>query len=121
MPENEVPRRTFLTTVSAATALSYSRVYGANERIQVGLIGAGERGRHDTGNFAKSGTDIAAVCDIYAANIDTAKQQWPKAKSFSDHRELLATKEIDVAVIGVPDHWHTAIAIDALNAGNQLS
>src|SRR5437588_43766 len=43
MPENDVPRRAFLTTLSAATALSYSRVYGANERIQVGLIGAGER------------------------------------------------------------------------------
>ena len=54
MSENDVPRRTFLRTASAATALSYSRVYGANERIQLGLIGCGERGRYDMGNFVKS-------------------------------------------------------------------
>ena len=53
MPENDVPRRTFLRGVTAATALSYSRVYGANERVQLGLIGAGERGRGDMGNFVK--------------------------------------------------------------------
>ena len=55
MPENDVPRRTFLRGATAATALSYSRVYGANERVQLGLIGCGERGRYDMGNFVKSG------------------------------------------------------------------
>ena len=66
MPENDVPRRTFLRGVTAATALSYSRVYGANERVQLGLIGAGERGRGDMGKFVKSGiVDVTAVCDIY--------------------------------------------------------
>ena len=69
MPENDVPRRTFLRTVSAATALSYSRVYGANERIQLGVIGCGDRGRYDMGNFVKSGkVDVVAVCDIYGNN-----------------------------------------------------
>ena len=73
MPENDVPRRTFLRGVTAATALSYSRVYGANERVQLGLIGAGERGRGDMGKFVKSGiVDVAAVCDIYGAQIDAA-------------------------------------------------
>src|SRR5215510_5163525 len=121
MPELNVPRRAFLRTASAMTALSYSRVYGANERVQVGLIGAGERGRHDTGNFVKSGkADVAAVCDIYGNNIDQAKQQWPNAQSFTDHRKLLETKSVDVAVIGVPDHWHAVIAMDALNAGKDV-
>src|SRR5438445_5675765 len=78
MPENDVPRRTFLRTVSAATALSYSRVYGANERIQLGLIGCGERGRYDMGNFVKSGkVDVVALCDIYGNNLDTAKTTAP--------------------------------------------
>src|SRR5262249_11923902 len=121
MPDSTFPRRTCLRTASAMTALSYSRVYGANDRVQVGLIGAGERGRYDTGNFAKTGqTDIAAVCDIYGNNIDQAKQQWPNAQSFTDHRKLLETKSLDVAVIGVPDHWHSTIAIDALNAGKDV-
>ena len=104
-----------------ATAVSNSRIMGANDRVQVGLIGAGERGRYDTGNFVKTGkADVAAVCDIYGVNIDHAKQEWPNAKSFTDHRQLLETKTLDVAVIGVPDHWHAAIAIDALNAGKDV-
>ena len=121
MPENDVPRRTFLRGVTAATALSYSRVYGANERVQLGLIGAGERGRGDMGKFVKSGTvDVTAVCDIYGAQIDAAQQIAPKSKSFSDHRKLLEMKEVDAVLIGVPDHWHAAVAIDALNAGKDV-
>src|ERR1035438_6282736 len=83
MPENDVPRRTFLRGMTAATALSYSRVYGANERVQLGLIGCGERGRSDMGKFVKSGTvDVVALCDIYAAQIDNAKKIAPNGKSF---------------------------------------
>jgi predicted dehydrogenase len=121
MSENDVPRRTFLRTASAATALSYSRVYGANERIQLGLIGCGERGRYDMGNFVKSTkVDVVALCDIFGNNLDAAKTIAPNAKTFGDHRQLLETKEVDVALIGVPDHWHAACAIDALNAGKDV-
>ena len=121
MPENDVPRRTFLRGVTAATALSYSRVHGANERVQLGLIGAGERGRGDMGKFVKSGiVDVTAVCDIYGAQIDAAQQIAPKSKSFSDHRKLLEMKEVDAVLIGVPDHWHASVAIDALNAGKDV-
>src|SRR3954451_18473184 len=121
MPENDVPRRIFLRSVTAATALSYSRVYGANERVQLGLIGCGERGRYDMGNFVKSGkADVVALCDIYGNNIDTAKNTAPNAKTFGDHRQLLEMKEVDVALIGVPDHWHAGCALDALNAGKDV-
>jgi len=121
MPDNDVPRRTFLRGVTAATALSYSRVYGANERVRLGLIGCGERGRGDMGKFVRSGTvDVTAVCDIYGAQIDAAQRMAPNAKSFTDHRKLLEMKELDVVLIGVPDHWHAAIAIDALNAGKDV-
>ncbi len=121
MSETAVPRRAFLRGVSVATALSYSRVKGANERLQLGLIGCGERGRYDMGNFIKTDTvGVAALCDIWTDHIDRAKQEAATAKTFTDHRKLLEMKEIDVALIAVPDHWHAQIAIDALNAGKDV-
>src|SRR5690242_11282943 len=112
-----VPRRAFLGA-TAMTALSYSRVMGANERLQIGLIGCGERGRHDMDTFIKTDTvSVAALCDIYDTNIDTAKKvaKATDVKTSNDHRKLLETPGLDVVLIGVPDHWHSRIAIDALN------
>src|SRR4051794_2179286 len=113
-------RRTFLRA-SAITALSYSRILGANDRVQLGAIGVGERGRSDMGKFQKTGqVDIGAVCDVYAEQIDKAKTQAPEATTFTDHRKLLERKDLDVALIATPDHWHSAITIDALNAGKDV-
>jgi predicted dehydrogenase len=121
MSDTDVPRRAFLRGVTAATALSYSRVFGANDRVQLGLIGCGERGRSDMGKFIKAGnTDVVALCDIYGAQTDRAKQAAPNARTFTDHRALLALKDVDVVLIAVPDHWHAATATDALNAGKDV-
>jgi predicted dehydrogenase len=117
-------RREFLRGAGAATAISaasYSRVLGANDRIRLGLIGAGDRGRSDSRVFLKTGqVDVTAVCDIYSQQIDQAKQFAPQAQSFRDHRKLLEMKEVDVALIATPDHWHAQCAIDALNAGKDV-
>ena len=120
MSEIALDRRNFLRSVSAATALSYSRVMGANDRVQLGLIGCGDRGRYDMSNFQKAQVDVVAVCDIYGAHIDEARTQAPQAKDFTDHRKLLEMKEVDVALIATPDHWHAQTAIDALNAGKDV-
>jgi len=121
MSQTDVPRRAFLRGVTAATALSYSRVFGANDRVQLGLIGCGERGRSDMGKFIKAGNvDVVALCDIYGAQVDRAKQDAANARSFTDHRALLALKDVDAVLIAVPDHWHAAVATDALNAGKDV-
>ncbi|MEK7408734.1 MAG: Gfo/Idh/MocA family oxidoreductase [Acidobacteriota bacterium] len=49
-----------------------------------------------------------------------ARQKAPDAASFTDHRRLLESKSVDVALIGTPDHWHAEIAIDAMNAGKDV-
>jgi predicted dehydrogenase len=109
------------TTAASLTAASYSRVLGANDRIQLGAIGVGDRGRHDMHMFLNTGNvDVTAVCDIYSQQIDLAKQQAPNARSFKDHRQLLETKDIDVVLIATPDHWHATCAIDALNSGRDV-
>jgi predicted dehydrogenase len=94
---------------------------GANERLQMGLIGCGGRGTGDLGNFVQmNAVDVAALCDVWTTKIDRAKQRYANAKTFGDHRKLLDLKEVEVVLIAVPDHWHAPIAIDALNAGKDV-
>lgn len=115
-----IQRRTFLRT-TAATAISYSRILGANDKLRLGAIGVGERGRNDLSKFQKSqAVDVTALCDIYAENIDKAKQLAPSAQTFKDHRKLLEVKELDIVLIATPDHWHAQTTIDALNAGKDV-
>ncbi len=109
------------TTAISLSAASYSRVLGANDKINLAAIGVGERGRHDMHLFQTTGqVEVTAVCDVYAQQIDLAKQQAPNAKTFTDHRKLLESKDIDAVLIATPDHWHAACAIDALNAGKDV-
>ena len=122
---DQIGRRSLLrgltTGAATLTAASYSRVMGANDRVQLGAIGVGDRGRHVMGLFIGSNTvDVQAVCDVYAQQIDLAKQKAPNAKTFSDHRKLLEMKELDAVLIATPDHWHATCAIDALNAGKDV-
>jgi len=103
------------------TAASYSRVLGANDRIQLGAIGTGDRGRYVLGLFQKnSSVQVGAVADIYGVSVDKALQQAPGAKSFKDYRKLLEIKELDAVLIATPDHWHAQTAIGALNAGKDV-
>ncbi len=105
----------------AITAASYSRIKGANDKMNLGVIGCGERGRQDMSQFMMNPhVNVTAVCDVYAKQIDLARSKATGAKDFSDHRKLLEMKEIDMVLIATPDHWHTATAIDALNAGKDV-
>lgn len=106
---------------AALTALSYARVLGANDRIQLGLIGCGERGLYVAGIFQKTGqVDLRAVCDIYGERTDKAVLQAAGAQTFTIHNRLLEIKDLDAVLIATPDHWHKDIAIDALNGGKDV-
>src|SRR5450432_1992374 len=109
---------------AAATAIaasSYSRILGANDRVKMGIIGAGERGRFVLSQFVRSDkVDVTAACDVFGDNLDKARQANPKAVGFTDHRKLLESKDINAVLIATPDHWHAACAIDALNAGKDV-
>jgi predicted dehydrogenase len=106
---------------AAVTALSYSRILGANDRIGLGLIGSGGRGTYVMSLFHKNAdVDVRALCDVYPARFKDALAVAPNAKTFGDHRKLLDSPGIDAVLIASPDHWHKDHAIDAMNAGKDV-
>jgi len=122
MNVDKMARRGFLRGGAAAlTAASYSRILGANDTIQLGVIGPGDRGTYVMTRFQQDPhIHVAALCDVYAEHIDRAKQKAPDAKSFSDHRKMLEEKGLDAVLIATPDHWHATCTIDALNSGRDV-
>jgi predicted dehydrogenase len=117
-------------TTSAFAAKSSSkvnggRVLGANDRINVGVIGCGGRGRYDAQAFSQYGQrnnnacQVVAVCDVYTKRTrQTAEEH--KAKAYSDYRELLNHADLDAVVIATPDHWHGRMALDAMDHGKDV-
>jgi predicted dehydrogenase len=115
-------RRDFLrTSALTMTAVSYARVLGANDRVNLGLIGAGDRGNHVMSLFQnRSEVHVAAICDVYGQRLEATRQKATGSTGFSDYRKLLETSPLDAVLIATPDHWHSTIAIDALNAGKDV-
>src|SRR4051794_25889998 len=125
MQTNGTSRRRVLRTAgyaAAFTAASYSKILGANDRIRLGLIGCGGRGRGVLGAFVRTDqVEVPAVCDVWPERMAEAKQTAPNAQEFTDHRKLLDTaKQVDAMYIATPDHWHAGITIDCLNAGKDV-
>jgi predicted dehydrogenase len=122
---HSLSRRRFLASAGAASALTLpaaSRVLGANERLNIGLIGTGGRCRHLMQALAKvPNTRMAALCDVYEPHIELARKLAdPQARAYRDHRELLASKDVDAVLIASPDHWHVPMTIDAIAAGKDV-
>lgn len=122
-------RRGFMKSATAAAgALAFSnimpgKVLGANERITYGIIGTGGMGTGhiDTLNKIKetANIDIQAVCDVYQRRLTNA-QTVSGAPGTMDYRRVLDNKDIDAVLIATPDHWHSKISIEALEAGKHV-
>lgn len=110
-------RRKFLLTTAAAQA----RIKGANDRIRMGIIGPGGRGKYLMGVFKEFGADLGAVCDVYQPNLEAGlKLATPGAERYKDYRKLLDNKSLDAVIVSTPDHWHAQMAIDAVHAGKDV-
>ena len=98
-------------------ALGQMRVRGANDRINIGLIGCGDRGTAIWKKFLLN-PDInpVAVCDVYDNFLNRAAATAPGLKTYGDFRQLLDLKELDAVVIATPDHWHAIPTILACAA-----
>jgi predicted dehydrogenase len=130
-----VTRREFLDSLAvgaaglaiSSSAKSYSQILGANDRLNFAIIGLHGRGyAHLSSLKANAATArVAFICDVesnilakFAAEAQRELGYAPKAER--DFRKILATKEIDAVSIATPDHWHTPMAILALQAGKHV-
>ena len=113
-------RRNFIVA-TGMTALASTRVFGANDTLRIGVIGAGQRMKGLLDSAAKAGPyQIVAVSDVYGPHRDAVKERSNgEATTHLDYREVL-DKNIDAVIIASPDHWHVSMAVDAIKAGKDV-
>jgi predicted dehydrogenase len=135
MTKQPTNRRNFLGSSTALTATatlaattwtakSYGRIIGANDRLGVGLIGGGVIGTAHMGviNNLKEKNNLlpVAVADCWMTRAEAGKAKIGAAHAMQDYRQLLEMKEVDYAIVAVPEHWHAPMTIDALDAGKAV-
>ena len=116
-------RRRFISQVATGIAgtLAGSGVLGANDRIRVGLIGAGDRGMQLVREaLTCPNAEVAAFADIYTRRLEDAKKVVPTAQTYLDHRYLLENKSIDAVLIATPQHLHAEHFVASLDAGKHV-
>src|SRR5918993_13020 len=140
-------RRSFIATAGRGIAASSvlagfpaivpASVFGSaapSNRVNVGAIGTGRISRvHDLpGIWRHDLARIVAVCDLDSKRVEDARtlvngyytkktgKPYDGVTTYGNYRELLASREVDAVVISTPDHWHTLIAIDAVETGKDV-
>ncbi len=116
-------RRFFL---GAATAAAAARVWGANDRINVAIVGLGGRGTNHLNIYARlPDARVASLCDIdqsarERAQATLVKVTGEKAKEVEDMRAAFADPGVDAVSIATPNHWHALATIWACQAGKDV-
>jgi predicted dehydrogenase len=119
----ETTRRFFL---GAATAAAATRVWGANDRINVAIVGIGGRGTNHLNIYSKlPDAKVTGLCDVNQAAREKAqatllKATGEKAKEFEDMRAVFADPGVDAVSIATPNHWHALATIWACKAGKDV-
>lgn len=125
-------RRDFITRTGKATvggfamsALSYQRVLGANERINLALIGCGGRGRGVMRGLVKCGAQMVCACDVNEHHRKRTAEEFGKmqgipVKAEIEMRRVYEDKDIDAVLVATPEHWHALATIWACQAGKDV-
>jgi predicted dehydrogenase len=113
-------RRFFMGAAAAASAM---RVWGANDRIGVAIVGIGGRGSSHLNIYSKlPEAHVVGLCDVNQAAREKAqatlvKNTGEKAKEFEDMRDAFADPSVEAVSIATPNHWHALASIWAMKAG----
>ena len=123
MTKNHVTRRDVLKSgcalaagmtapyVITSSALGNETIAPASDRVTLGCIGVGGRGRSLLGGFRQVKTaQVVAISDCYQSRRDSLAKVL-NATSHADFRELIGRDDVDAVVIATPDHWHVPIAM----------
>jgi len=137
---NTCTRRRFLKGLAAAgtsavaapyvltsTALGAPGRAAASERVVIGYIGTGPRGRLNTREqMGCPRGQVVAVCDVWQHVREQARKMVDDGyggsgcKAYADFRDVLARDDIDAVGVATPDHWHVPVAIAAMKAGKDV-
>ncbi len=133
MTKRDVSRRRFLQTtgVAAATAMtarSVRAVAGANERLNIAVIGLGGQGRYDTRCLLEAGGDgvrLVAICDLDQQRLDDTTGEMKKdfgaeVEQTKEYRRIIDRNDVNIVIIATPDHWHAIPAVLACQAGKDV-
>lgn len=122
-------RRSFLRTGAAGLAVSaiQQRAYAGveDQRYRVGLIGCGWYGKCDLLRLIQvAPVEVVALCDVdrvmladAAELVATRQKSGKKPRTYGKYEELLAERDLDIVLVGTPDHWHALPMIAAVEAG----
>ena len=120
-------RRSFLQTASIAiTAASASRVMGANDRVNIGVVGLGGRGRAHMAEWVKiDQSRVTALCDVDQSALERGtafveRSGSGKPAGYADMRKLFENKNVDAVSMPLPNHWHALATIWACQAGKDV-
>ena len=109
------------TGLASTLASSAGGVLGANDRVRIGVIGAGQRGSelvHQA--IACSNVEVVAFADVYSKRLDNARSLAPTAAVYRDHRRLLENPSVDAVIVATPQHLHGEHFVDTLAAGKHV-
>jgi predicted dehydrogenase len=131
---SELDRRKFLktSTMAAAAAVAAPSIvpqgaFGANDRLNLGLIGCGGRGNWLARHFSELGECVVvAACDVDRSQLEKGVERVNTfngnrdCRSYTDFRELLESGDVDAVIVATPDHWHGLAGITSAEAGKHI-
>jgi predicted dehydrogenase len=124
---SSTPRRQFVQAAAAAIATARFPILGANDRVNLGIVGLGGRGNDHMNFYGTLDTDcrIAAVCDVNQAARERAvakiqKEKGHQPKDYADMRTMFESKDLDAVSVATPNHWHALATIWACQAGKDV-
>ncbi|MHC4406039.1 MAG: Gfo/Idh/MocA family protein, partial [Planctomycetota bacterium] len=130
MSHERSTRRSFLKSAAGVAAAgaaapyfctaSQAKAQAANDKLNVAAIGCGGRGS-GVGHQAGDRGNMVACCDVDSDRAAKfAKKYEGRCETYGDYRQVLDRKDVDLVTVGTPDHWHTKICIEAMQAGKDV-